>query len=444
MTPALAAALLGALAAVVPQDTSTPDLPFLRPNVVLVIADDVGVDLVGAYGAASVPACTPNVDRLASTGVLFRNAWSNPVCSPTRAQVLTGRHGFRTGIGRTVGNVVNGTGLAEAERTLPEALPGYASALVGKWHLGDPAQGTLHPNASGFGSFAGSLSNLQAGGGGSYSSWVKTVDGVQVQATTYATEDTIDDALAAVAALPEPWLLVVSFNACHTPVHDPPPHLCPAPAPCGTTACDNPSPDRPTPERVRAMMEVLDGQLGRLLGALDMDTLVVFLGDNGTDGDAVEPPYDPARAKGTLYQAGIRVPLIVSGAGVAAGECEALVTATDVFATVVELAGGSPVAEDSVSLVPYLTDPRRPSLRAHAYAEWFTPNNPVGPPNQHRRAVRDRRYKLIRRTGQPDELYDLRLDPLETNDLFPGLVPGSPREAAYLQLVAALADLAGS
>jgi len=74
----------------------------VRPNIVLILADDMGVDLIGAYGESADPACTPNLDLLADEGLLFRNAWSNPTCSPSRAQVLTGRYGFRTGIGDAI------------------------------------------------------------------------------------------------------------------------------------------------------------------------------------------------------------------------------------------------------------------------------------------------------------------------------------------------------
>ncbi len=427
----------------VPDAASTDELT--RPNVLLLVADDVGVDLVAAYGESPTPPCTPNIDRLAATGVLFRNAWTNPVCSPTRAQILTGRHGFRTGIGRTVGDLVDGTGLDLEEDLLPEVLPGYATAAIGKWHLGDAAQGPLHPNESGFERFAGSLSNLQGSGTG-YTNWTKTIDGLQVPSSVYATEDTVDEALLATSSLPEPWMILVAFNACHTPIHDPPPHLCAAPAPCADAWCGNVSPERPTPERVRAMMEVLDAQLGRLLEGIadaQRDTVVIFLGDNGTDGEAVEPPFDPLRAKGTLYQAGIRVPLIVSGPDTVVGECQALVTATDVFATVTELAGFGFGAEDSISLAPYLAEPELPSLRDYAYAEWFTPNHPSGPPEQHRRAVRDRRFKLIRRIGQVDELYDLLTDPLELVDLHPSLVPGTRLHDRYLELDARLDALGG-
>ena len=207
-----------------------PQTPGDRPNVLVVLLDDIGVEKVGAYGESPpgvTPPCTPNMDALATAGVLFRNAWTNNVCSPTRAQLLTGRHGFRTGIGGLVNGFDTAEGLAiDLETTLPQALAGYATAAVGKWHLAAPAQGLQHPLEAGFGAYAGSLYNLN-----SYSNWVKTFDadgdGVLDQACElrYATTDSTDDAIGFARTLASPWFLYVAYNAPHMPVHAPPPAL---------------------------------------------------------------------------------------------------------------------------------------------------------------------------------------------------------------------------
>ncbi|MHC5212536.1 MAG: sulfatase-like hydrolase/transferase, partial [Planctomycetota bacterium] len=132
-----------------------------RGNVLIVVADDLGVDMVGAYGEGSDPPPTPVIDSLASQGVLFRNAWSNPVCSPTRAALLTGRPAFRNGIGYIVDASPNNLALPYAEVTLPEMLAlgtggNYRSGAFGKWHLGnDSVGGALAPNLAGFDHFAG-------------------------------------------------------------------------------------------------------------------------------------------------------------------------------------------------------------------------------------------------------------------------------------------------
>ncbi|QDV09172.1 Arylsulfatase precursor [Planctomycetes bacterium Poly30] len=404
-----------------------------RPNVLVLIADDFGVDLMGAYGEGSSPACTANVDQLAAGGLLFRNAWANPTCSPTRASLLTGRHGFRTGVGGPLAST--DAGLSLAETTLPEVLVGYSSAALGKWHLSGN-QGDLHPNDSGFGSFAGGL----RGAIPDYLLWRKTVDGQSAQTTTYATTDTADEAIAAITSLPEPWLTYVSFNAPHTPLHAPPVASCPA-LPCPGSLCGN-LPSNPTSaEYVKAMSEAMDQEIGRILAVLDVvdpDAYVIFVGDNGTARQGTEAPFDPQHAKGTMYEGGVNVPLVIRGPGVRPGECGSLVSVVDLFATIAEIARVRISTEDSVSLVPYFRDPGL-SLRETVYSESFEPNGGTLPFASHERAVRDERYKLIRRTGHSDEFFDLEADPFEAANLLPSLT--AAQQAAYDQLAARLVAL---
>jgi arylsulfatase A-like enzyme len=404
-----------------------------RPNLVLLIADDFGVDMIGAYAEGTNPPCTPNMDLLAAGGLLFRNAWSNPVCSPTRAALLTGRHGFRTGIGGVV--MPTGPGLALTELTLPEILPGYASAAVGKWHLAG-ALGNDHPNDGGFDSFAGTI----AGGVPNYSQWVKVVDGQSSPTTTYATTDTVNEAIAAMQSMPEPWFLYVAFHAPHTPWHVPSSTLCPTAA-CPTATCATLPPIPNNRQMAKSMVEALDTEIGRLLVALqaeDPQAKIVFMGDNGTAAGVSQPPFSPAHAKGSLFEGGVNVPLIVTGPGVVPGECQALVTTTDLFATFADLAGARSTAEDSVSLVPYFSNAAL-SLRDTVYAETFAPNGGSPPFPSHSRAIRDARYKLIRITGQADAFFDLLADPFETADLMPGL--SVTEQAAYDALAAELVEL---
>lgn len=402
-----------------------------RPNIVFVLADDFGVDMAGAYGEGTDPPCTPVIDGLAAEGMLFRNAWVNPVCSPTRAAVLTGRYGFRTGVGATLSN--QDPGLALSELTVPEMLTGYDSTCTGKWHL----QGNLgnsHPNDSGFAHYAGGLRGALP----DYSAWPKVTDGQASQSTTYATTDTADEAIAAIQSMQEPWFLYVSFNAIHTPFHEPEASLC-GRAVCPHTWCDNlpASPDEA--DLAKAMTEAMDAAVGRILAELDVvdpDAYVVFMGDNGTPRAVSQDPFIAEHAKGSLYEGGVNVPLIVRGPGVAAAECGALVSGVDLFATFAELARVRATADDSVSMVPYFSDPSL-ALRETVYAETFTPNG--GPPAEHRRAIRNARYKLIRQTGEPDELYDLDVDGFETTDLFPSM--NAAQQAAYDALAAELAAL---
>lgn len=429
-----------------------------RPNLVLIVLDDVGVDKLGAYHdfpAGAKPPCTPNLDALAAGGVLFRNAWTDPVCSATRAQVLTGRHGFRTGIGGILDFEGSSAGLSpELELTVPELLVGYDSSAVGKWHLAPAtAAGLRHPLDSGFGFYAGTLFNIatpaidcgpdctppdcKADGPLGYTNWVKVSEDPETHrmrqacARTYATIDTTDDAIARARAMQAPWFLYVAYNAVHEPTQRPPPELVPALEACAT-------PDAPEgPQRfdvLREMLQALDAEIGRLLTAIraqDPDAWIFVLGDNGTAPRGAEGGefgcFGYRRSKGTLYQGGIHVPLLVAGPGVQPGECAALVSSTDLFATFAELAGVTSAADDSVSLRPYLTGDRTPR-RATVYAENFQPDfvspdrpgMPAFEPKLHTRAVRNERYKLIRvtrRKGSSEELYDLRADPCETTDL---------------------------
>jgi arylsulfatase A-like enzyme len=371
----LAAAL--PLQGVLPQPTS-------RANVLIVVADDLGVDMVGAYGEGSAPPATPVIDGLAAQGVLFRNVWSNPVCSPTRAALLTGRPAFRTGIGFIVDAAPDNLALPLSEITLPEMLAlgtggKYRSAAFGKWHLGNEAVGgALAPNLAGFDHFAGALSNFYAPE--SYTNWTRVVDGAVSQSTVYATTDTVDSALAWLADAPEPWLCYVAFNAPHYPVHAPPAGLHSVDLTQAGPLSEDPAP------YYRAMVQALDTELGRLLAGVAPPklarTTVVFLGDNGTPGEVVSRPFPSDHAKGTLHEGGINVPLIVTGprVQVPGSESLGLVSITDVFATVAELAKvdldqtlpGLPL--DSRSLLPYLKDPATPSLRKTVFSELFHPN----------------------------------------------------------------------
>jgi arylsulfatase A-like enzyme len=398
-------------------------------NVLVVVLDDVGVELVGCYDAyfqsqgmpAGSPAATPAIDQLlAARGVTFTQAWSCPTCSPTRAAVLTGRMPSRTGIGRYINQrgTANNPGLSTSEVLLPEALAGapvpYASAAVGKWHLASPAQVALDPRhplgapaGRWFDRYAGTLFGVrrdptvpaaQTG----YYSWNKTYasliqlsfdpcspEPLPCVATlsmppvdSYATVDTANDALALMSELPEPWFLYVAFNAIHAPLHDVPAGLpetaCGAyapPAPCDTSAAPT------THSRARCMLQALDTQLARVLCAVDeSDTTVIVLGDNGGERTTVLPPYDQNHCKGTVYEGGVRVPMFVRSplvpAGLVGTRSEALVSVADVFATTCELAGLAatpPTAVDSVSLVPIL-EGRASDVRDVLYTEGFYPS----------------------------------------------------------------------
>ncbi|MEM7310855.1 MAG: sulfatase-like hydrolase/transferase [Planctomycetota bacterium] len=429
--------------------------PSAQDNVLIVVVDDVGIDQIPAYGLGADLPPTPTLDSFAAEGVLFRNAYSNPVCSPTRAQVLTGRHAFRTGIGHIVGPGMTTPEffqLAPEETILPEMLDLgtgglYDHAAIGKWHLYDGAVGfETAPNDAGFNHFAGTPSNL-----GfdflAYYNWLKVVDGSFFVTTTYATTDQIDEALAFMSTAPEPWLCYLAFSAAHVPFHEPPAQLHTQ----DLSAADPITNPRPY---YKATVEAIDTELGRMkagMGALFDRTNMFFLADNGTPFEVVIPPFDPQHAKVTLYEGGCHVPFLVTGPAVAqpGTESDALVSMVDLFATIAELAAVDldtvmpPGFElDSVSLLPYLADSSTPSLRRTVFSQLFGPLGSA-PYNLEGYMLRDDRYKLIRvftpgLPGYPVEFYDLWNDPHEQNDLLGvGLTPDQLDRLRDLELEAA-------
>jgi arylsulfatase A-like enzyme len=349
----------------------------------------------------------------------------------------TGRYSFRTG----VGFIVTGSGsvLQHSELILPEVLAmqtnaSWSSAMLGKWHLGSFADAN-HMNVAGYPHFAGTIQNLYSGGG--YYNWVKVTNGSVGVSTTYATTDTVDDALAWTATAPEPWFCVVSFNAPHDPFHEPPASLHSVELP------DVDPRELPRPF-YKAAVEALDTELGRLLAGLAQNsgpTNVVFFGDNGTPKEVCVPPFLPEHSKMTVYEGGVNVPLIISGPAVPpqkqGSKTKGLVNTSDLFATILDLAGAQLPAqlrpEDSISLLSYLTAPEQPSVREYVFAERFRRN---GYPFRRRMsAVRGERYKLIRteRNAASDELYDLLFDRYEEHDLLaPGAGPLSAEESGAL------------
>ena len=297
---------------------------------------------------------------------------------------------------------------------------------------------------------------------------------VNLSVQDYPTVDTIDDALTLVQTLPEPWFLWIAPHAAHVPVH-PLPNGMPA-NPCTGAAAPDGSCAYPgldlLQSRTRCMVEALDHQLGRLFCELDFDdTTVILASDNGWGARAVVPPYSNMRAKGSMYEGAIELPLIVRSPRIPPSlrgtSSEALVSLVDVFDTVRELAGAPPAlaAEDSVSFLGVLegtVSSARPLLYSEGFSPNFLPSTGFGgaPPGyqcqRHDQALRDDRFKLVRKTratpsGVPtviEELYDLveggppdtsvqpprpQPDWHEQNNLLAGSLPLSFEAAMALQ-----------
>lgn len=409
-------------------------------NLLIIVADDLGVDYVGCYKEGTTPPPTPHIDGLAQRGVLFRNAWANPSCSPTRASLLTGRYPFRTTVGRWIRHLNNsepiGT-VAASEWTLPELLDraggAYAHACVGKWHVHDVTHGSDAPRVlGGFDHFAGSLEGQIP----SYTSWTRVVDGAAAHTTRYCTTQNTDDALAWIKQQNGPWMLFLTYQAPHIPYHAPPASLHTQNLSGLTPQSGHTPQNRPF---YRAMVESLDTEMGRLFTQLGAGTMqktnVIFVGDNGSVQRQAVAPFDPNRAKGTPYEGGINVPMIVAGPAVRSPgrEVGALTVALDIFATALDLCGARPalpahVQHDSVSLLPYLQNPTQAALRQFAFAEEFRGDTWPSPNQNGHAMVRNDRYKLIRRMTRGDELYDLQADPFERSNLLNGTLSSTQQQ----------------
>ncbi len=395
------------------------------PNIMLIIGDDIGVDNIAGYGEHADSAMTPRIDALASEGVLFRNAWSNPMCAPTRAGILTGRHAYRHGV-LTVGSTYGH--LDGSEETLAEVLSdvGYATALVGKWHLGTD-KGEL-PTDQGFHYYAGNTSAAVD----DYYDWERTIMStgaapLTVRMLDYATRVTTDDAITWLRAQTDPWFLTVAYNAAHTPFHVPPGSLLSWRTRASLNGavgdpCDGTVDDEET--CYRAMVEAMDSEVGRLLDWLTIsgqhdDTLIIFVGDNGTPSNAVidDGVFAKIHGKGTIYEGGVNVPMVMSGGAnlglLADVEESALVQVLDIFATVADMAGGSPAAElDAESLLGYLDGKTAVTERDYLYTELF-----ADPSNLDRWTMRADNAKYLYNDGV-EECYNLSRDPGEAVELY--------------------------
>lgn len=392
-------------------------------NILLIIADDLGVDNVSGYGEHADSASTPTIDNLAASGTLFRNAWTNPMCSPSRASLYTGRHAYNHGVLHP-----SEPELDTDEQTFAEALQaaGYQTALFGKWHLGE--DDGLRPIDQGFDFFSGAQSNLD-----DYFEWTRTTmdaaDGSSVDETIdrYATGQNVDDAedwLEGAIAAGDPWMAVMAFNAPHSPFHVPPKALFSGVELSGSvgTTCNNNSDDSRS-DCYRAAAEAMDSKLSELLtfldeqGALD-DTLVVFIGDNGTPGNVIidDGVFSTEHGKTTVYEGGVNVPLIVYGPsiGVQQGvESDELVMGLDLFATFVEVGGATADNDvDAISLVRHVTGDTLTESRPTLYTELYSENESID-----RWTITNGTAKYINIEGT-EECYNLSRDAGESDEKY--------------------------
>ena len=372
----------------------------IKPNILLVIADDMGKDATPNFSEGSVKPNMPTLQSLINSGITFDNFWSYPVCTPTRASILTGKYGVNTNV-IEVGDLIS-----TAETSLQSYINSninsdYATAIIGKWHLSNSA---TDPITMGIDYFAGIVN----GGVADYFNWNFNKNGIPSNSTTYTTTKLTDTAIDWVDDQTKPWFLWMAYNAPHTPFHLAPTDLHSQ----GNLPTDEASINaNPIPYYMSAI-EAMDTELGRFLNSLSSEdranTVIIFIGDNGTPGKVAQNPYSRLKVKGSLYQGGVNVPMIVSGRDVnRLGEREdALIHTTDLFATIANITGVS-VSEihNSKSFYSQLTSAANDD-RSFVYSEIVDGY-----------AIRNATYKLMKYDNGDEELYNLVQDPYENSNL---------------------------
>jgi len=391
-----------------------------KPNIVFILGDDLGYCDVGMYGCRDIP--TPNIDSIAAAGVKFTNGYvTAPVCSPSRAALMTGRYQHRFGFVFNAGPLQRALadsemGLPTSEITLAQMMKqaGYATGMVGKWHLG--MHDKFHPIKRGFDEYFGFLFGanmyIDPGQPGVKSSDPEGV-GVRIRSernpivrgqVPVEENEYLTDAFGREAAAfierrrNQPFFLYAAFNAPHTPLQ-------------ATQKYFDRFPQIKDERRriYAAMVSALDDAVGVILKklsdtGLEQDTLVVFMSDNGCATYTGACTNDPLRlGKLTHFEGGFRVPFALRLPGrIRAGMVfEQPISSLDLFPTAVAVAGGKLSSDreyDGVDLLPYLTGTRKTA--PHEVLCWRNGENA---------GVRKGNWKLFK-GGEQYWLYDLSKD----------------------------------
>lgn len=410
-------------------------------NFVIILVDDWGWTDVGFTGSKLYE--TPHIDRLAATGVRFTNAYAAcTVCSPTRASLLTGKYPARLhitdwihGHNRPFAKLKppqwtehlprEETTIAEAVKTI-KTTPAYATAAIGKWHLGDAAEGL--PTEHGFDL---NLGGTDRGQPPSYFSPYKIATLKDGPPGEYLTDREASEACNFFEANKDrPFLLYLPHYTVHTPIQAKKEKIAKYQAKIAKLK----DAGQPVPQShagYAAMVESLDESIGAITARLDElklreRTVIILTGDNGGLKLGGVTDNSPARAgKGSAYDGGVRVPLVIAGPVAAGGPaikpgvCDEPVISPDLFATVIDLAGAADPRgqgkSDGMSLAPLLKDPAGKLGRDEIY--WHYPHYHPGGAAPYS-AVRSRDWKLIHfYEDNRVELYNLKDDIGETKDL---------------------------
>lgn len=397
-----------------------------HPNIILILTDDQGFGDLSSYGAKDLR--TPNMDSIVARGMRFDNFYANcPVCSPSRAAILSGKYPDRVGVPGLVRTDPkdNWAYLSHDAVLLPAILhkAGYHTAIVGKWNLGLDADNS--PNAKGFDLFHGFLGDMMDDylthrrQGHNYMRLNDREIDPKGHATDLFTQWAIEYIHQREASAKDghPFFLYLAYNAPHVPIQPPKAWL------------DKVKEREPglTPKRAAmvALLEQLDDGIGQVLGALkesglDQNTLVFFTSDNGgqVDAGASVGPY--RGTKGTMYEGGLRVPMAALWPGhIAPGSrSEAVSAHMDIMASICEAAGAAAPSDiDAISLLPVLTGKAQEVANPR---ELYFVRREGGPQylglTSH--ALRRGDWKLLQNTPfSPLELYNVKEDPREEHNL---------------------------
>jgi arylsulfatase A len=384
--------------------------PARKPNVIFILVDDMGYADLSSFGSKDIR--TPNIDRLAREGVKLTQHYSNgPVCTPTRAGFITGRYQQRVGLEWAIQSGTKEPGLPVEETSIARMLKnrGYATALMGKWHLGYKPE--FSPNAHGFDEYFG----IPSGNVDMYSH--KEINGAHTlteQDHETFVEGYLTDHLARRSAdfikrqKDKPFFLYLAFNAVHWPFQ---------------------RPNRPDTVRTREtwfdgersdyieMMHSVDAAVGQVLNTLDQqgvarDTLVIFTSDNGGERLSDNGPY--FNTKGTLWEGGIHTPGLARWpAALPKGKVSNQVAITmDWTATILAAAGVKPERElDGINLLPILQGKQAVQDRTLCWR--------IDRAGFRQQAIRSGKWKLVTQpTSVSLLLFDLERDPGERRNLF--------------------------
>ena len=415
--------------------------PF-RLNVLMIVLDDVGTDMLDLYdelyeeldpitNSPSAGTVTPRLDALASEGIRFLEYYTNPLCSTTRACLMTGRYAFRHGVGGVMGAATPSCAdpvpepgeicvrLLDEELFLPELLrdgftpgEGFRSGAFGKYHMSywtpdadlPPVPGNeSHAVDNGFDLFFGQMENVRDNATNDHYNWRRVRHDplvgpplVDFVSNRWGPTVVREDAVQWINAQTQPFFAYVNFNPPHMPLQVPPLELLSIPTQDALAAC---SPACGWPLLFSAMLESVDTEIGNLLDEIDAakraNTMIFVVSDNGTPTTLIQPPHVAEHGKRSPYQLGVRVPMIVSGPLVPAApqggwRSTQLVNSVDLWRTVGAIAGADeqlafltqgivPCPDewiDSVSFLSLLQDPGQagPGPRDWAFAQMFAPN----------------------------------------------------------------------